>query len=535
MGSKDITSKPNHMKTMKTHDKPDYTTSKPNFAKDRFVPGLLAGTFGALILSAAAPAAEADASNVSDAEMTTAIDNALLFETSVPSYRIYVSTIDGITTLEGTVKDLLAKERAVLAAKATRGVRGVIDRIKVDAPGRPDPELARDVDNALAFDPAADSYEIDVKARNGKVTLTGNVDSWQERQLAVHVAKGVVGVNEVVDDMTHLYDTDRSDTELANEIERAIEIDVILRPLLISTKVSDGNVTLTGTVGSVAEKDRALARAYVMGVKTVDASGLEVEAWASADMKKKRIPAMRSDEEIKKAVVDTMLYDPRVASFKPTVSVNVGYVTLTGNVDNLKAKEAAGHDARNTAGVRGVDNLLKVRTGEEMDDTKIAAKLDAALTWNTVTESYEIEAEVEDGVATLTGTVDSYLERLEAEDVANRTTGVLDVKNKLKVDLPEMTYFSHSFDPNWVFPPYHTYNREGERTWPAVSDARIIENIEDEFFWSPFVDEENITITAKYGDVTLTGTVDDYSEFRDATENAYEGGAAAVINKLEIE
>jgi len=48
------------------------------------------------------------------------------------------------------------------------------------------------------------------------------------------------------------------------------------------------------------------------------------------------------------------------------------------------------------------------------------------------------------------------------------------------------------------------------------------------------VDGDDINIIADKGEVTLTGTVDDYSEYRSATENAYEGGALKVINKLEI-
>jgi len=486
-----------------------------------------------MILSSTAPAAEPK-QNVADGEIATALESALLFETSVPSYRIDTSVIDGVATLSRTVKGILAKERALMAAKATRGVRSVVDKIEVNPPKRSDAELAKDVNNALLLDPAADSYEVDVTAKDGVVTLKGTVDSWQERKLAAHVAKGVRGVSEVVDEMMHNYDLDRSDSELQAEIERAMEIDVILRPLFITTEVEDREVKLTGTVGSSAEKDRAINKAFVMGVREVDATGLEVDSWASTDIKKEGLPVIKSDEEIKEAVKDAFLYDPRVFSFNPNVSVNSGMVTLTGTVDNLKAKEAAERDARNTVGVWRVKNHLKVRTPETIPDSTVKANLDSALAWNAITESYEIDSEVENGIVTLTGTVDSFLEKAEAEDVADRTNGALVVKNKLKVDLPDLTYYSYTFDPLWSTAPYHAYNNEGEMTYPAVSDAEIVEDVEDELFWSPFVDSDDISVTAKQGDVTLTGEVDDWSEFTSATENAYEGGAATVVNKLEI-
>jgi len=41
-------------------------------------------------------------------------------------------------------------------------------------------------------------------------------------------------------------------------------------------------------------------------------------------------------------------------------------------------------------------------------------------------------------------------------------------------------------------------------------------------------------VKVENGVATLTGTVDSWSEYRAATENAYEGGASSVKNELKI-
>jgi len=56
----------------------------------------------------------------------------------------------------------------------------------------------------------------------------------------------------------------------------------------------------------------------------------------------------------------------------------------------------------------------------------------------------------------------------------------------------------------------------------------------DEFFWSPFVDGDNITVSVENGIATLTGAVDTKSDRSMAEANAYEGGASQVINKLQV-
>jgi osmotically-inducible protein OsmY len=65
-------------------------------------------------------------------------------------------------------------------------------------------------------------------------------------------------------------------------------------------------------------------------------------------------------------------------------------------------------------------------------------------------------------------------------------------------------------------------------------DWRIEEDIRDQFLWTPYVDGEQIAVAVNDGVATLTGTVDSWFEYRAAAQNAYEGGARKVVNKLRV-
>ncbi len=196
-----------------------------------------------------------------DKEISNAVDTELLFNATTPSYLIDVSCNDGIVTLDGSVSNILAKDRAVKIAETVKGVRAIVNEIEVDAPYRSNGTIQADVKEALLVDPATDSYEITVTADNGVVTLNGTVDSWQEKKLSEYVAKGVVGVKEVKNNITFDYISNRSDYEVKNDIVQSFKNDIRIDGALIDVSVNDGKVNLSGIVGSANEKSLALSQA----------------------------------------------------------------------------------------------------------------------------------------------------------------------------------------------------------------------------------------------------------------------------------
>ncbi|MEX1026659.1 MAG: BON domain-containing protein, partial [Candidatus Paceibacterota bacterium] len=240
---------------------------------------------------------------------------------------------------------------------------------------------------------------------------------------------------------------------------------------------------LTGRAQTEQQSQEALARsdARVAGVKAVNDDDLLVTWWSRDDMQRKTVWADLDDDDIREAVNDALLYDPRVFSFKPTVSVDNGVVTLTGVVDNLKAKRAAAQDAKNTVGVTRVKNYLKVRPVSERPDDEIKQDILNALARDPYVDRFDIEPIVIGGEVWLHGDVNSYYEKSQAEDLAATVNGVTNVHNYLDVsyDPPALTYDYYDWDPT-------LYDYDFDYTTTRVKpDSEIKDDIESQLLQSP--------------------------------------------------
>jgi osmotically-inducible protein OsmY len=452
---------------------------------------------------------------VNDLAITLAVDSRLNNDSGVPAQLIDVQTQNGVVTLSGSVPHLLARDRADDITATVKGVRAVVNRLAVHAAARADDLIRREVEAALREDPATDLFELTVAVRDGSVTLSGQVDSWQEAQLCEKVAQGVRGVKMVASKIKVSPAPQRADDEIEDEIESKLAFDVWVRSQRIDVRVLRGQVVLSGSVGSLAEKKRAFMDAWVAGVASVDDRDLVVD-WRRHEDEMQRVekPTLRTDDEIRQALKAAFAFDPRLAGADPTILIDSGIVTLRGSVDNLAAKQAAGQDAANTSGVWQVKNHLKVRPAEvgpltrplpDMD-TELARDIRSVLARHPYVHQHEIGVTVNNRLVILRGTVDSDLEKKKAAEAVSRLRGVADVVNNL----------------------------ETKREWRYRDDWEIRQDIEDELWWSPFLDEADISVAVSNGVATLTGVVDTLRDRRIATENAYEGGAREVQNHLKV-
>jgi osmotically-inducible protein OsmY len=141
------------------------------------------------------------------------------------------------------------------------------------------------------------------------------------------VAKGVRGVKGIENNIAVDYTTGRSDAEIRAEIKKTLRWDAYVDDALINVSVDDGNVSLAGIVGSMAEKSRARADAWVVGE-------------------------------------DEFFWSPFVDGDDITVQVDDGVAELTGTVDTWSERESAEENARQGGAVI-VDNDLLVLYGPE--------------------------------------------------------------------------------------------------------------------------------------------------------------------------
>lgn len=160
----------------------------------------------------------------SDPGITTAVKSKMAADDTVKAYRIDVDTKDRVVTLSGAVDTPQARERAMELARTTDGVRDVVDRLTVTP---------------------------------GATPTTGIDDPMQDRARE--------GADKAADAMPDL-----SDAGITTKVKSKFLGDTDVPGLKIDVDTTDGVVTLTGTVETAAEKQRAMELAKATdGVKNV--------------------------------------------------------------------------------------------------------------------------------------------------------------------------------------------------------------------------------------------------------------------------
>jgi hyperosmotically inducible protein len=175
----------------------------------------LFGFFGIIAVAAAMTTACAQ----TDAGISTSVKSRLAADDTVKAYRIDVDTTDKVVTLRGEVDTPAARDRAVEVARATSGVRDVVDVLKVAPPAAATSGIAEDARDAardagamvgdagitasiktkMLADTTVGGLKINIDTTEGVVSLTGDVKSAVEKRRAVAIARETDGVKSVND------------------------------------------------------------------------------------------------------------------------------------------------------------------------------------------------------------------------------------------------------------------------------------------------------------------------------------------------
>ncbi|MBD3271668.1 MAG: BON domain-containing protein, partial [Elusimicrobia bacterium] len=289
-------------------------------------------------------------------------------------------------------------------------------------------------------------------------------------------------------------------------IEQKLLFDPYVSHKLIHVSVNEGDVALAGSVGSLAEKRFARRDAWVTGVNTVDASGLSVEWWLEKKDLKKHKQVYLPDHTIKNAVTRALLFDPRVSAHTVTVSVEQGIVDLGGIVADASGRRAAIHNARNTEGVVGVNNYIKIRPVDPPSNGELISQVKSVLDNDYELFPYDLAVSVINQKAYLYGTVDTHFQRFRAGDVVRNVYGIVTVANHINV----------------------------RNTFRTKTDEEIAGQIKDNFYWDVFIDEDDISVSVEDGMATLTGEAGSWNEFYAAIDNAFKGGARRVYARMNV-
>ncbi len=218
----------------------------------------------------------------------------------------------------------------------------------------------------------------------------------------------------------------RSDEQIAKDVREQLAFNRRIDESALEVGVSNGHVTLSGSVPSypaltAAEKDARI----VSGVQSVE-NGIRVEPPTEQ-------PALPTDGEIQAAAERMLVQAPDVSIRDLSLSVKSGEVVLEGSVDQLWKKFRAQEVAGIVAGVRAVHNHLVVVPSESVLDRIIGEGIEAALERMETVDAEGIDVVVTDGVVRLTGNVPNQASLVSAEDAARHSKGVIEIYNELRV------------------------------------------------------------------------------------------------------
>lgn len=142
-----------------------------------------------------------------DATITATVKSKLLWSEHTDGLDINVDTNSGIVTLRGKVPTAEGKDLAGRYAANTSGVRKVNNDLSVVADAKrsgatseqpmTDTWVTAKVKSSLTLSRPLMDDDIDVKTTNGVVTLSGHVESSQEKSLAIEIADNIRGTKKI--------------------------------------------------------------------------------------------------------------------------------------------------------------------------------------------------------------------------------------------------------------------------------------------------------------------------------------------------
>ena len=451
------------------------------------------------------------AAPISDARIAGAVTDAIAADPVLRSQAVHVSVASGQVALGGTVRTLAQKRRAERLVGGFKGAAAVTDGLVVSAVHRADAEIARDVDEAIETDPATRSASVKVAVSGATVTLSGTVDSSAQRDLVAEVASRVQGVLEVHLAGLIARGSPRTDVDIATGARDELRDDARLDGTLVEVAVHAGNATLTGDVGSLAERDAAVEDAGEAGATSVDARGLRID-WREVDRlraaTKRPLP---TDDLIATAARRRLSNDPRVGLATVTVDAAQGVVTLAGTVADFRADRAAVRDARRVSGATRVEDHITVLPAKRQADSAIEKQALRGIYEDVAApDARNVQVLVSRSKVTLEGSVASLEDRKVIDDDVEEVPGVVAVRDDLKVD---------AGGPRSV----------------AVAPDTIRRRVSEGIFWDPRVGPGEVHVdVVPDGDVTLGGAVDTWQEDHAAVDDAVRAGAAHVADHLRV-
>jgi osmotically-inducible protein OsmY len=387
---------------------------------------------------------------VSNETLKKNIEAMFYYDPIIEQYEIDVSVDSGHVVLTGMVDSWGEKQLAESISKFANGVKSVNNQIHIHYKDkRNDFEIKADIAGLMQYNVHVDYNFIDIKVKNGIVTLSGTVGSLFEKSKAENLA-WVVGVDSVSADNLEIetqkrdvmqkntFSIAKSDEEIQKAVEKILDYDARVSTAGIIVKVDEGNITLKGSVRNLRAKKAAEA----------DANNI-LGGWGVINQLKVEPIIPTPKKEIQDKTEVALRIHPYLKSYTIQVVEDNGKVILKGNVKNIFEKQLAEDAISGVPGVSEIENNLEVipvldpveytqsRTYiTEPDlppDSTIQKEVEYELWWSPFVNENQVKVTVENGNVILNGTVNTRFEKQQAELNALEG-GAFTVENNLVVE-----------------------------------------------------------------------------------------------------
>lgn len=215
---------------------------------------------------------------------------------------------------------------------------------------------------------------------------------------------------------------------------------------------------------------------------------------------------MSDDQQLKQAVLDELKWEPSVDAAHIGVTTKGGVVTLSGSVDSYAEKHAAETATLRVKDVKAVAEEIEVKLPFSIrhGDAEIADAAVNRLAWSSSVPRDAVKVAVDKGWITLIGEVHWHYQREAAAEAVRNLWGVTGVSNQISIK-------------------------------PKANAGNIKSDIDKALNRSWF-NPEHVVVSADDGKVTLSGTVDDWSERALAGTTAWAApGVMSVTNNIRVD